>query len=267
MEDILRILFLGLALVAAALLFTSHEAQFEAFVAVAFVAAVIAGFLMFPRKDVYYLKTRVQRRRGRYIETGPEFDYVAIRVELVRLWLLFVPTFLAVAFLAVSSARGRFGHASFLNRAMESGNTPQIAVFFLVQYAPMAVAFILWAWITERWALRDVEVVAAKNWGPDDRQSDRRRLIGRRVGYALYDERGELCGGECPYLGLVSEPELRSLVFYNVRKPARNRIAMGLLFHKPVVIGRGITELDKDTATEHARELPVAPVPALDPAG
>jgi hypothetical protein len=257
MEDILRVLFVGLALVAAVLLFTSYEAVYEAVVSVAFVVAVIAGFAMFPRKDVYYLKTRVQRRRGRRIESGPEFDYVAIRLELVRLWLLFIPTFLAVAFLTVSSARGRFGHASFLNRVLDLHDSRQEAIFLFIHYIPMAVAFILWAWLTERWALRDVEVTTAQTWGVTGR--DGRRVFGRRVTYSFKDERGELCGGDCLFYGLIPEHELQSAVFYNARKPARNRIATGLLFHKPVVIGRGITELDKDTSAEHASVVTAVP--------
>jgi hypothetical protein len=250
MEDILRVLFVGLALIAAVLLFTSYEALYEAIVAGTFVAAVIVGFAMFPRKDVYYLKTRVQRRRGRRIETGPEFDYVAIRVELVRLWLLFVPTFLAVAFLTVSSARGRFGHASFLNRVLDLHDLRQEAIFLFIHYIPMAVAFILWAWLTERWALRDVEVTTAQTRHVSG--VDGGRVIGRRITYSFQDERGELYGGDCLFYGLIPEHELQSAVFYNARKPARNRIATGLLFHRPVVIGRGVTDLDAETKAAHA---------------
>lgn len=46
--------------------------------------------------------------------------------------------------------------------------------------------------------------------------------------------------------------ELATIVFYDPSKPARNRIATGLLFHRPVVIGRGVTDLDAETKAAHA---------------
>ncbi len=55
-------------------------------------------------------------------------------------------------------------------------------------------------------------------------------------------------GGACIYIGLVGSPELASIVFYNPRKPDLNQIAMGLLFHRLIILGRGVTELDKQTA-------------------
>jgi hypothetical protein len=55
-------------------------------------------------------------------------------------------------------------------------------------------------------------------------------------------------GGDCIYIGLVGSPELASIVFYNPRKPDLNQIAMGLLFHRLIILGRGVTELDKQTA-------------------
>jgi uncharacterized protein YbjT (DUF2867 family) len=46
----------------------------------------------------------------------------------------------------------------------------------------------------------------------------------------------------------IRPDELGTIVFHNVRKPELNKIAMTFLFHRLVVIGRGVTERDKQTA-------------------
>jgi hypothetical protein len=258
MGDILRVCFLGLALLAVMLLFTPYEAVLESVIAVAFVAAVIAGFAMQQSKDVYYLKTRTLRPRAGEAAT-PEHDYVAIRLELVRLWLLFIPTMFAVSFMVISSARGKFAGESFLNRIAGS-SVLHPASFSLAQpiaYLSIAVGMVLFFWLSERRALRNVEACSASHYARK----------GWTIGYQFRDEKNAYCGGDCVFFGLVRPQELAAIVFYEAARPERSRIAMGLLFHRPVVIGRGITELDKDTAAAHARALVVAPVPALDPVG
>jgi hypothetical protein len=45
-----------------------------------------------------------------------EHDRLAVKVELARLWLLFLPTFLALAFLVVAAAHGAVWKFSLLNR-------------------------------------------------------------------------------------------------------------------------------------------------------
>ncbi|MGA8872842.1 MAG: hypothetical protein WB460_16970 [Candidatus Acidiferrales bacterium] len=66
------------------------------------------------------------------------------------------------------------------------------------------------------------------------------------------EEHGEYYGGECPYFELIHSRQLASIVFHNVRTPELNRIAMGFLFHRLTVLGRGVTELDKQTAAAQA---------------
>jgi hypothetical protein len=52
---------------------------------------------------------------------------------------------------------------------------------------------------------------------------------------------GEYYGGYCSclYLGLDQPHELATIVFHNVRKPELNKIAMGFLFHRLIILGRG----------------------------
>jgi len=63
-------------------------------------------------------------------------------------------------------------------------------------------------------------------------------------------EHGEYYGGHsfCLYLGQARPRELASIVFYNARKPESNKIAMAFLFHRLIILGRGVTDWDKQTA-------------------
>ncbi len=81
MEEISRVLFLGVAVLAAVLLFTPYEAVLEGVVALAIVAAVLLGFFLHPRKEVYYVRTtRFLRDPDRNLAL--ERDYLAVKVEL-----------------------------------------------------------------------------------------------------------------------------------------------------------------------------------------
>ena len=60
-------------------------------------------------------------------------------------------------------------------------------------------------------------------------------------------EHGEYYGGDCLYFGLVRPMQLATVVFHNVRNPDVNKIAMGFLFNRLIILGRGVTDLDKQT--------------------
>jgi hypothetical protein len=55
-----KVLLVGVAMLAAVLLFTPYEAVLEGVIAILFVAAVVLGFLLHPRKEVFYLRTTVR---------------------------------------------------------------------------------------------------------------------------------------------------------------------------------------------------------------
>ena len=94
--------------------------------------------------------------------------------------------------------------------------------------------------------MRDAEACSARSFSISQAQ------VGRagRVSYLFMGERGEYYGGDCfcVYLGLVQPRELATIVFHNVRKPELNKIAMSFLFHRLIILGRGVTDLDKQTA-------------------
>lgn len=233
---------LVVVILAGVLLFTPYEAVLEGVTAFVMVTAVIAGFLMRPSKEVFYVRTAVpliDADRNRFLE----HDFLAVKVEVVRLWLLFVPTGLAVASLVFFAARGPMDF-SFLNWLFSSRYAPIALV--ILQYPPILVLLLTAAWIDERWVMRNVEACSARSF------SISQAHVGRagRVSYQFRGEHGEYYGGDCfgLYLGLVRPNELATIVFYNVRKPELNKIAMAFLFHRLTILGRGVTDLDTQRA-------------------
>lgn len=60
MELIPRTVLLFVATLAAVLVFTPYEAFFEGLIALAIVSAAVVGFLMPPRRKVFYVRTSVR---------------------------------------------------------------------------------------------------------------------------------------------------------------------------------------------------------------
>jgi hypothetical protein len=65
-----------------------------------------------------------------------------------------------------------------------------------------------------------------------------------RVSYLFMGDHGQYYGGDCLYFGLVHPSEIATIVFHNVRSPELNKIAMGFLFHRLIILGHGVTDLD-----------------------
>jgi hypothetical protein len=234
MEEISRILLLGVAILAAVLLFTPYESVLEGVLALAIVAAVLLGFFLHPRREVFYVRTAV-----RLIDPDGnlalEHDYLAVKVELVRLWLVFLLTFPAIGFLVVFSASGVLWKSSLLNTIF-STRYAFIALYFCNALA-VIVPLLLAVWIRERWVMRDAEACSARSYS----------VRNRSVSYMFMGEGGEYYGGYCYYFGFVHPLQLATVIFYNARKPELNKIAMGFLFHRLIILGRGVTDLNKQT--------------------
>ncbi|MFZ0884119.1 MAG: hypothetical protein WAN14_12030 [Candidatus Acidiferrales bacterium] len=239
MEEISRILLFGVAMLAAVLLFTPYESVLEGVVAIVIIAAVVLGFLLQPRKEVYYVRTTVQPRQPNRVPVL-EHDFLAVKVELTRLWLLFLPTFFAMGFLVVFSASGILWKSSLLNTLFSTEYA--YVAFYVCNALVVAVPLLLAVWIRERWVMRDAEACSAQSC-----------TFGKRsVSYMFIGERGEYYGGYCYNFGLVHPMQLATIVFHNVRKPELNRIAMGFLFHRLTILGRGVTDLNKQTVDAQA---------------
>lgn len=249
--DLWKPALLAVVVLAGVLLFTPYEAILEGAIASAIVATVVVGFIMHPRREVFYVRTAVRLVDPDRNQTL-EQDFLAVRVELVRLWLLFIPTFLAVTSL-LFFATGEGTRFSYLNWALSSQYT--FIALMVCQYAPLLVLILLAAWIDERRVLRNAEACSATSF------SISRAPAGPlgRVSYAFRGEHGEYYGGDCPYFGSILPHELASIVFYSTRKPELNKIAIGFLFHRLIILERGVTDLDKQTVAAQTALAETAP--------
>jgi hypothetical protein len=144
--ELISRLFVGVLVLAGVLLFTPYEPFLEGVIALVIIAAAAAGFVMHPRREVFYVRTSVRlidADRNQALEQ----DFLAVKVELARLWLLFVPTFLAVAFLVFFAAGGPMKF-NFLNWIFSSPYVYFPIIFS--QYPPLLVLVLLSVWIGER---------------------------------------------------------------------------------------------------------------------
>ncbi len=242
-----QIFAVGVGVLVAAALLPAYEDFLAGAAAVAIVAVVVFGFLLRPRRDTFYLRTTLVMSEPDYA-LAVEHDRIAIRVELARLWLLFFPTFAAIAFLVVTSAKGTTWDFSLLDRIWEMGSYPVILVvrLFLALYVG-----ILSTWVSERWVLRDAEACSADS-------------VSTRTGTLLYsfrDRSGGYYGGEGFPFALDRSPKLARIVFYRSSKPEMSKIAMACLFHNVVILGRGLTELDESTVAAHSVNVQPASQP------
>ena len=239
-----QIFVVGVAVLVAALLLPSYEAILAGLAAIALVAVVVAGFLLRPRKEIFYLRTTLVISEPDF-PLSVEHDRVAVRVELARLWLLFLPTFAAVAFFIVTSARGTTWNFDLFDNFLFWQGGSYFTVLG-IRALDITVVGLLSAWVSERWVLRDAEACSA----------DSVSIIASRLRYSFRDRLGEYYGGEGFPFASVRSPKLGRIVLYRASKPELNKIAMACLFHRLVIVGRGLTDLDEATvaaSTLHAR--------------
>lgn len=240
-----QIFAVGVAVLVAALLLPSYERMLAGLGAIAMVAVVVSGFLFRPHKDVFHLRTTLTVSEPDY-PMVVEHERLVVRFEITRLWLLFLPTFGAVAFLTVTAAEGTTWNFSLLNGLLE---WPSYAFFLVLRLFLLVVVGLLSTWVSERCVLRDAEACTADS-------------VSTSGGYLLYsfrDSSGEYYGGDAFPFALVRSRKLARIVVYRSSKPELSKIATGCLFHQPVVIGRGLTDLDEATAAAHSVRSQPAP--------
>ena len=133
-----------------------------------------------------------------------------MKVELARLWLLFLPTSLAVAFLVVTAAKGTLWNIGVFDW-IEDGY-----VFLIInRIALLLIVGALPIWISERRVLRDADACSARTVSVDK----------GHVSFSFLDGSGEHYAGEGFRFVLARPPELGRLVFYATRKPELNKSA------------------------------------------
>jgi hypothetical protein len=233
--------------IGAVALFSVHayESALAGMAALAIVAAVIVGFCLRPCKEIFYLRTTVPLPEPDYAVVV-EHNQIAVRVELARLWLLFIPTFAAVAFLLVTCASGITWKIGLLDdySMLNWLNLGPYPILLFFRFLVIGVIGLLTAWMSERSVLRDASACNA----------DSVYVYKKRIAYSFRDPHGEYYGGEGIRLGSTRSPQLRTVVLYRTGKPRLSKIEMCCLFHRLVIVGRGLTDLDKPTVATHRVE-------------
>lgn len=232
---------IGIVALLAVLLLPFYEGYIAGAAAVLIVAAVFVGFCFQPQQNFYRVHTKAKRVA---IGGGKvrEHDLLAVKVELSRLWLLFIPTISSVCFLVVTAARGTTWNFGLLERLNSTG-----MYNYLFLRATGTILFItfglLSAWLSERWVLRDVIATYAISASVQN----------GRLGYVFLNKEGSYYGGSTFPFG-TAEPAVAKIVFYCEKNPERNKIAGGFLFHRVIVLGRGLTDLDFEATETHLQK-------------
>jgi hypothetical protein len=244
-----QIFAVGTTALVLALLLPSYESALAGVGAFVIVVVVVVGFAVHPRKDVFYIRTTNLIFDPDY-RTSVEHDRIAVRVEIARLWLLFIPTFGAVAFLLLTFTRGttwKFSlwNSGFLFFEVRVGPYP---VFLFCRILFLVILGLLSTWVSERWVLRDADACSARSISS----------LEGRILYSFRDRAGGYYGGEGFAWGVVRAHQLKTIVLYNVARPHLNKIAMCCLFHRLVIIGRGLTDLGEATVDTNAPTVPAA---------
>jgi hypothetical protein len=183
-----QIFLLGTIGLAAVLLLSGYERFIAGAGAVIIVAIVVAGFLAHPRREVFIVRT------SNWIESPDdvslEHDCVVVRVEVARLWLLFIPTFLAVSFLIVAATKGTLWKYSLIECSTD------IPYFYLFgRVLVLSVCGVAWTWVSERWVFHHADTACS---------ADYTHVKDGRVSYSFVDRHGEYYGGEDSAFGLSS---------------------------------------------------------------
>ncbi len=231
-----QILAIGIAVLVLFLFFPIYESLIAGTGAVLVVATVVVGFMLRPRRDVFYVDTKFHVHEPDEI-LGIEHDLLALKLEVARLWLLFIPTFLAFAFLVVTAAKGTTWKFSLLQTFLSTSQYGGYLFLMSGRVVLLIVVGCLSTWIQERWALRNANATNARSAVVKD----------GRISYIFLNETGEYYGGEAYPFGATTPPALGRLVLYDCRKADLNKIVVGLLFHRLVIIGRGLADLEHDT--------------------
>ena len=76
-------------------------------------------------------------------------------------------------------------------------------------------------------------------------------MMAGRLLYSFKDHCGEYYGGDGFPFALARSLQLARIVFYRASTPELNKIASGCLFHRLVIVGHGVTDLDAATVATH----------------
>jgi hypothetical protein len=240
-----QIFTVGVVALLALLFLQAYESVVASLIAIAIIVFVAAGFALTPKRDIFYLRTSVFALDPDG-ELTLEHDRIAIRIELTRLWLLFVPTFVAVAFLLVTASRGIIWNIDLLETVTPPLFSSNPLMFYAVETFVLIAWIALTGWFYERRVFRDAEAANAQFVSSE----------GKYLKYSFVTMQGDYYGNSTVVRRLQNrDHELESIVFYNVVDPGLNVIGIAMLFHRGRIIGRGITDLDEATVGRKISEV------------
>jgi hypothetical protein len=204
-------------------------------------AAVVTGFCFRPDRDAWRVSLTTYSFRegaGFTVDVDASKDVIAFRGFIVRLWLLFVPTCIAVAWLVIVSALGIWGPVDFHFDALSSSYW----VFMALRFVIAAIAAILSTWLYERWLLNRADACQIK------RGSARPSSSG--LGFSYYfTVDGEYYGGhDMPMSARRESRQLAQIVLYRRTNPDQSRRVPAFIFHQFDIVGRGVEDLENARA-------------------
>jgi hypothetical protein len=231
--QILVIGFLGLYVW---LLQTIFAPYVPALIAAAMVAAVVVGFCFHPDRDSW----TVWISEYRLVEGADDLDLdllstkdvLSFRVNLRRLWLLFIPTLCAVAFLVLRAARGRW-HIEILD-----GLIVMFPFFGVMWFGLATVWFLLSGWVFERWLLRRADACEGEihTNGTYHFVVNEEYFGGRDLRIGRFTLGGYASSGGALLSGVV---------LFRRKDPRHNRRIPSFIFHRFDIVGRGIEDLER----------------------
>jgi hypothetical protein len=239
-----RVVLFGVAGFSIFVLLPFHEHIFAAAGAILIISAVVIGFLWHPASEIFYAETLIFV--GGTSHRAIRRDRIAIKVELSRLWLLFLPTIIAVGILLTIFSRGAGWWGIFWNVKpiqLFLENSGPFALWLLDVFLG-GVILLLSAWLSERWVLRKADVCSARSV-----TKDRRRIL-----YGFQDKSGGYYGGVGFPFSKNYPLQLGAIVFYRSNAPQQNKLAICCLFHRFEVVGRGVKDFDETSVAAYSSQ-------------
>jgi hypothetical protein len=221
---------IGTAMLCLVLLLFPLMAYIAVFVAMVMVATVIVGFLLVPDRDSWIVwVTQYSFAEGEDDDIDVFFtqEPIAIQAYVTRLWILYIPTIMAVGFLMFVAARDIWSFDITTYFSPES--------FFAARVGVGVVWFLLAGWLYERWLLRRAAAASTR---------EEREGHDYFTAYYFVVEREYHGGLSFPLFSYYDEPALAQVVMYRRTNPSSNRLVRAFLFHGFKVIGRGVQDLD-----------------------
>lgn len=205
------------------------------------IAVILAGFLLVPDCDHWkvWMKTYdFAEDEEETVSLYSSHEPIAVQAQVANLWLLYLPTMLAVGYLLLASARGV--------PQLRIEELAPYPVIFILRLGVAAVWVLLSSWGYERWVLR--RAAAAQIAGTA-------ALHEYMVGYYFRVEKDVYGGESFPWRSYDRNRVLRRTVMFRRDRPERNLLIPGFIFHRFEIAARGVQDLEKARESAQATRV------------